>query len=191
MHTLHVVTGHAGEYTDIGTWAVHAYTEPAAAERHRALAQAWCDKVEAAFESAGDDILSSLGASGIKHPFDPNYAPDSTRTRYSVQTLAAGPIGLDDAVIEAWALKAPSAATIKACADLLMTDRSTPREQVIREELLREQVDPDGLFEGVAAWQAVASRLPKEDAEPTPRSLGEIWGHGISTMPDSEGGATD
>jgi len=191
MHTLHVVTGHAGDCDGVYSWPVHAYTDPATAERHRALAQAWCDKVEATFENAGDDILSALAASDIKHPFDSSYAPDSTRTHYTVQTLQAGPLNLDDALIAAWTLRAPTAADIEACADVLMTDRSTPREQVIRYELLKEQVDPDGSFEGTVAWQAVASRLPVEDADPAPRALGDIWGHGIPSMPDSDGGVTD
>lgn len=188
MHTLHVVTGHAGEYEGVTSWAVHAYTDPTAAEGHRALAQAWCDKVEAAFEKAGDDILSALAASDIKHPFDPHYAPDSTRTQYSVKTLSAGAIELDEGALDTWALLPPTPAIIEACASLLMTDRSTPREEVIRYELLKEQVDPDGFIDGIAAWQAVAERLPVEEQESSPRSLSEIWGHGIPTMPDSKGG---
>jgi hypothetical protein len=191
MHTLHVVTGHAGDCDGVTSWPVHAYADAATAERHRALAQAWCDKVEATFEKAGDDILSALAASDIQHPFDPSYAPDSTRTHYSVETIQAGPVNLDESLIETWSLRAPTLADIAACADILMTDRSTPREQVIRYELLKEQVDPDGTFDDMAAWQAVAIRLPEEEPDPVPRSLGKIWGHGIPSMPDSEGGATD
>jgi hypothetical protein len=191
MHTLHVVTGHAGDCDGVSSWPVHAYTDPTIAERHRALAQAWCDKVEDAYEKAGDDILSALAASDIKHPFDPSYAPDSTRTHYTVETIQGGHMDLDERLIATWALRTPTAAAIEACADVLMTDRSTPREQVIRYELLKEQVDPDMPFEGTAAWEAVASRLPTEEVDPEPRALGDIWGHGIPSMPDSEGGVTD
>jgi len=169
MSKLYVVTGTSGEYTDVRSWPVHAHTSSEDAERHRTLAQSWCDKVESAYEKAGDEGLSALRASGRKNPFDPGYAPDTVRTRYSVAVLPSGPLlaGLD--AIEGRELTYPEAADLASCVEQFRKEASAPDEYAVRHELLKGGFDPDATVNGSAAWQAVLAQIPAEAPQSPPR----------------------
>lgn len=165
MQMMYVVTGHSGDCDGTRQWPVHGYADPSAAQRHREAAQAWCDKVETLFMTRGDELLSALAASGIRHPFDARYAPDAVRTRYTVEAIPGGEPELDLSCIAAWSLAPATAPVVAACVQDLFDDQSFDRGDAIRYTLLREGVDPESPFEGQPAWQAVAARLPAMPAE--------------------------
>lgn len=160
MNLLHIVMGRTGDRDDIRRWPVHAYADAQAAEGHRAAAQAWAEKVEALFRARGDEYLSALVASDIKHPFDPGYAPDYTETKYTVESVPAGTVELDMGIVDAWSLAAPTRAHVDACVEYLRHDTQVDRDEVIPWALLKHGVDPLGLFEGQPVVDIIAARLP-------------------------------